>query len=297
MHSCVILPPSVVLKECSSNDVLKNLLGLVGILVPRVRYKNSFVIGCPSGSDGDANSLGWMVEKNFVKHWKFKISDEELGNKKAHSRGNYLQANNFTDLQNRMGLHTFSKLNFIPSSSRSVMEKAAEIICCRITVAVCRFYGILPEKGKELNPGKMFFVRDNPCDFEFSSSHWELFAFNHAYQRICKEKLMCRGKRDCSRHINSVKHKKIKKGFMFDLLLMLCAGDVPLNILDKQPFREFRNKYVSDMSLPDRSMLHNYLPTVRSDSKVDYKCIQNIRLWLCVDETTDCKYETYLLNH
>ncbi|KAJ8963477.1 hypothetical protein NQ318_018960 [Aromia moschata] len=67
MHSCVILPPSVVLKECSSNVVLKTLLGLVGILVPRVRYKNSFVIGCPSGSDGDANSSGWMVEKNFVK--------------------------------------------------------------------------------------------------------------------------------------------------------------------------------------------------------------------------------------
>ena len=32
MHSCVILPPSVVLKECSSNVVLKTSLGLVGIV-------------------------------------------------------------------------------------------------------------------------------------------------------------------------------------------------------------------------------------------------------------------------
>ncbi|KAJ8955284.1 hypothetical protein NQ318_000312 [Aromia moschata] len=50
---------------------------------------------------------------------------------------------------------------------------------------------------------------------------------------------------------------------MFDLLLMLSACDVPPNVLDDQPFREFWNKYVPDMPLPGRTTLR--LPTLHSD--------------------------------
>ncbi|KAJ8945206.1 hypothetical protein NQ318_013656 [Aromia moschata] len=80
-----------------------------------------------------------------------------------------------------------------------------------------------------------------------------------------------RDKRDFSHHINSLKHKNKKDGmplrtqFMFDLLLMPSTSDVLLNVLNKQQFHVFWNKYVPEMRLPGRTTLRNYLRTVRND--------------------------------
>ncbi|KAJ8934951.1 hypothetical protein NQ318_021207 [Aromia moschata] len=83
---------------------------------------------------------------------------------------------------------------------------------------------------------------------------------------------------------------------MIDLLLILSACDVSLNVLDKQPFREFWNKYIPEMLLPGCTTSRSYLPTVRSYLlKGIRSALKNTRLWLCIDETTDCK-KHYILN-
>lgn len=114
--------------------------------------------------------------------------------------------------------------------------------------------------------------------------------------KVCDRDLMCWDKRDCRRHVNSVQHRNKKSGvpltaeFMFDLQLMLTACNVPLHILDKQPFRDFWNKYNPELALPSRAALCNYLPTAHEDIVGKLKCIlKNTQLWLCVDETTDYK--------
>ncbi|XP_018566368.1 uncharacterized protein LOC108907258 isoform X1 [Anoplophora glabripennis] len=114
--------------------------------------------------------------------------------------------------------------------------------------------------------------------------------------KVCERDLMCWDKRDCKRHVNSVQHKNKKNGvplttqFMFDLQLMFIACNIPLHILDKQPFRDFWNKYNPQLPLPSRAALCNYLPTAREDIVGKIKCLlKNTWLWLCVDETTDCK--------
>lgn len=119
--------------------------------------------------------------------------------------------------------------------------------------------------------------------------------------KVCDKPLMCWDKRDCRVHVSSVRHQDTKNGvplktqFMFDLLLMLIACDVPLRILDKQPFREFWNKYNPQVNLPSRSLLRRYVPTVREDIANRIKCaLKNTRLWLCIDETTDCKKNSIL---
>ncbi|XP_018576980.1 uncharacterized protein LOC108915438 [Anoplophora glabripennis] len=113
---------------------------------------------------------------------------------------------------------------------------------------------------------------------------------------ICDSDLMCWDKYDCIKHVNSQHHRDKKQGvpskfqLMVDLLLMLVACNVPLSILDKQPFREFWKKYAPELHLPSTRSINTYLPEVRKDVIDKIKCgVKNKQLWLCVDETTDIK--------
>ncbi|KAJ8962707.1 hypothetical protein NQ318_001104 [Aromia moschata] len=76
---------------------------------------------------------------------------------------------------------------------------------------------------------------------------------------------------------------------------MLNACDVSLNVLDKQPLCDFLNKYIPEVLLLGLTTLYNYLLTVRSDLlKWITSAFKNTRLWLCIDETTDCKKHSIL---
>ncbi|KAJ8952199.1 hypothetical protein NQ318_022649 [Aromia moschata] len=114
--------------------------------------------------------------------------------------------------------------------------------------------------------------------------------------KVCQIDLQCWDKGACRRHVNSTRHIKNQNGvtpktqFMFDLLFVLVTCGVPFLILDRLPFREFWKKYCPDVDLPSRTALRNYVTTVREDVVNRIKCaLKNKRLWLCVDETTDCK--------
>ena len=87
---------------------------------------------------------------------------------------------------------------------------------------------------------------------------------------VCRKALMCKNKRDCRRHINAVEHTNNKKAagmssqskFMFDVLVMFIACNLPFYLLDRQPFQHFWNTYNPKWKLPSRSLLLTYVPRV-----------------------------------
>ncbi|KAJ8941331.1 hypothetical protein NQ318_004775 [Aromia moschata] len=120
--------------------------------------------------------------------------------------------------------------------------------------------------------------------------------------KVCDKSLMCWSKYDCTRHVQSVQHQKKKQGvplktqFLFDLLVMLIACNIPFHTLDKQAFRRFWDKYNPQIKLPSRASLSNHVPTVRGFIIDKLKCrLQNRRLWLCIDETTD-RQKNHIVN-
>lgn len=71
---------------------------------------------------------------------------------------------------------------------------------------------------------------------------------------------------------------------------MLTVCNLPFTILDREEFRQFWHTYCPEWKLPSRTKLRNYVPSVRDDIENNIKSdLNNKKLWLCVDETTDSK--------
>ncbi|KAI4460321.1 hypothetical protein MML48_6g00006374 [Holotrichia oblita] len=113
---------------------------------------------------------------------------------------------------------------------------------------------------------------------------------------VCDKPLMCWGKTDCRRHVNSAQHKYKKSGlspkteFNLELIFMLMTCNLPFTLLNQQEFQRFWNMYSSKRKLPGRSTLQTYVPFVQEEIKKKIKSeLGNKPLWLCVDEMIDIK--------
>ncbi|KAJ8939229.1 hypothetical protein NQ318_015187 [Aromia moschata] len=122
------------------------------------------------------------------------------------------------------------------------------------------------------------------------------------YCKLCEKALMCWDKRDCRNHVNTSQHRSRKQvlpsktGFLFDLLFTMIACNLPLRLLDATPFRDFWNKYNPELKLPSARKARKHVPPLREEVERQIKSkLNNQRLWLCVDETTDCK-KNYIVN-
>ena len=78
-----------------------------------------------------------------------------------------------------------------------------------------------------------------------------------------------------------------QRKFMFDLLVMFIACNLPLYLLDRQPFQHFWNTYNPKWKLPSRRKLQAYV-RVEIENKIKSE-LTNKELRVCLDKTTDFK--------
>lgn len=113
---------------------------------------------------------------------------------------------------------------------------------------------------------------------------------------VCNKSLLCWNRVLCKRHINSETHKHKKSGqiphdkFLFDLIFMMSACNIPFNTIEKNTFCHFWKKYNPKWKLPSRTTLRNYLPSVREKIEDTIKFeLNDKKLWLTVDKIKDSK--------
>ena len=117
---------------------------------------------------------------------------------------------------------------------------------------------------------------------------------------VCNKRLIIRKKDNCKKHVNSAIHKLNKRNeipyatFLYDLLFMLTACNLPLRLISKRPFQVFWNKYVPNFKLPARRTLQKHLPRLRERlENIAIRELRNKNVWITVDETTDLKKKQY----
>lgn len=118
---------------------------------------------------------------------------------------------------------------------------------------------------------------------------------------VCEIPLMCWTKADCRKHINSARHKCKKSGetpradFLFDLVFMFMACNLPFKLFDNEAFRYFWTKYVPTMKLPSSRTARRFIPSARKKIECAISSeLRNKKIWLCIDETTDCQKHSIL---